>query len=46
VSQDDVLDDGQAEAGAACLAERAFVDAIEALEDAGSSAQSDARPKS
>ena len=34
VGQDDVLDDGQAEAGAARLAGARFVDAIEALEDA------------
>src|ERR1039458_259308 len=34
VGQDDVLDDGQAEAGAAGLAGACFVDAVEALEDA------------
>src|SRR5271157_6266875 len=34
VGQDDVLDDGQAEAGAAGLAGTGFVDAVEALKDA------------
>ena len=35
VGQDDVLDDGQTEAGAARLARARFINAIEALEDAG-----------
>jgi hypothetical protein len=34
VRLDDVLDDGEAEAGAAFVPRAAFVDAVEALEDA------------
>jgi len=35
VCLDDVLDDGEAEAGAAFVAGAALVDAVEALENAG-----------